>query len=117
MMLQKRILIVNCYPGITRIPLKTSIRGPQPMAPAYLAGVFSAENCDIKLYDEVASGWLEDEALLGWPDMLVLTGLNPAFDRFLQLTAYARTKNPNVIVVAGGGAIKMLKHYVHHNSH
>ncbi len=33
--------------------------------------------------------------------MLVLTGLTNSFDRMLHLTAYARTKNPKVIVVAG----------------
>jgi hypothetical protein len=49
--------------------------------------------------------------LLGWPDMLVLTGLTTAFDRMLHLTAYARTLNENVIVVAGGPAIRVLPRY------
>ncbi|HVO65036.1 MAG TPA: hypothetical protein VMT12_01015 [Syntrophales bacterium] len=43
--------------------------------------------------------------------MLVLTGLNTAFDRMLHLTAYVRTKNKNVIVVAGGPAIRALFSY------
>ena len=81
------------------------------MTPAFLAGVFSSDLCDVKLHDEVYSGPLESEALLSWPDMLVLTGLNTAFDRMLHLTAYVRTKNKNVIVVAGGPAIRALFNY------
>ena len=45
---------------------------------------------------------------LAWPDVLVLTGLTNSFDRMLHLTAYARTKNPNVIVVAGGPPVRSL---------
>jgi hypothetical protein len=78
------------------------------MAPAYLAGAFSKELCDIHLHSELATGQLESEALLGWPDMLVLTGLTNAFDRMLHLTAYVRTKNPKAVVVAGGPAIRAL---------
>src|SRR5262249_60515349 len=51
---------------------------------------------------------LEDPQLLGWPDMLVLTGLTNAFDRMLHLTAYARSRNPGVVVVAGGPAVRAL---------
>jgi radical SAM superfamily enzyme YgiQ (UPF0313 family) len=51
---------------------------------------------------------LEDERLLGWPDMLVLTGLTNGFDRMLHLAAYARSKNQKVIVVAGGPAVRAL---------
>ena len=81
------------------------------MTPAFLAGVFSSRLCEIKLYDEVYSGPLEDERILVFPDMLVLTGLNAAFDRMLQITAYVRTKNPKAIVVAGGPAIRALPTY------
>ena len=81
------------------------------MTPAFLAGVFSSRLCDIMLYDEVYSGPLEDERILAFPDMLVLTGLNAAFDRMLHITAYVRTKNPNAIVVAGGSAIRALPAY------
>ena len=45
---------------------------------------------------------LSDAALLGWPDVLVLTGLTTAIDRMRQVTAYARTRNPLVVVVGGG---------------
>ena len=40
--------------------------------------------------------------------MLVLTGLTNAFDRMLHLTAYARSLNPRVVVVAGGPAVRAL---------
>jgi len=62
----------------------------------------------VRCYTELASGPLEDEQLLSWPDMLVLTGLTNSFDRMLHLTAYARTKNPKVIVVAGGPSVRSL---------
>jgi hypothetical protein len=78
------------------------------MSPPYLGGAFSRNLCEVRLYSELPSGPLEDESLLGWPDLLVLTGLATAFDRMLHLTAYARTKNPRVIVAAGGPAIRML---------
>jgi len=78
------------------------------MAPAYLAGHFARHSFDIRCYNEVSDGPLEDEHLLAWPDMLVLTGLTNSFDRMLHLTAYARTRNPRVVVVAGGPAVRML---------
>ncbi|HYA14752.1 MAG TPA: hypothetical protein VEF33_10485 [Syntrophales bacterium] len=110
-MKKKKILIVNCHFDELRIPFCRKTKIPQTMTPAFLAGVFSADLCDIKLHDEVYSGPLESEALLSWPDMLVLTGLNTAFDRMLHLTAYVRTKKKNVIVVAGGPAIRALFNY------
>ena len=81
------------------------------MASAYLAGVLSPDLCHIVLYDEIYSGPLEDEKLLSWPDMLILTGLNFAFDRMLHLTAYVRTKNKKVVVVAGGPCIRNIPHF------
>lgn len=103
---RKRILIVNCYFDETRRPVRRTNKTPQAMGPAFLAGAFAPDLCDIKLYNEVYSGPLDDLALLGWPDMLVLTGLTNGLDRMLHLTAYARTLNPRVIVVAGGPAIR-----------
>ncbi len=76
------------------------------MGPAYLAGVFNRNFCNVRLYDEVSSGSLEDPQLLAWPDMLVLTGLTTGFDRMLHVTAYARSLNTRVIVVAGGPGIR-----------
>jgi len=81
------------------------------MAPVYLAGAFSAELCDIRIYNEQYSGPLENEQLFSWPDMLVLTGITVAFDRMLHLTAYARSKNAHVIVVAGGPPIRAIPRY------
>lgn len=107
----KRILIVNCFFDPQRVPVKRKFKIPQPMTPAYLAGIFSAQNCDIRLYDEVYSGPLLDPKLLAFPDMLVLTGLNIAFDRMLHITAHVKTKNPKAVVVAGGAAIRALYHY------
>jgi len=104
----KRVLIVNCYFDETRRALQLSNKMPQAMGPAFLAGALSPELCEIRLYDEVSGGPLEDPDLLAWPDMLVLTGLTVAFDRMLHLTAYARTRNPRVIVVAGGPAVRAL---------
>jgi hopanoid C-2 methylase len=108
---RKRILIVNCYFDEFRVPVKRRLKFPQPMAPSYLAGIFSAARCDIRLYDELYSGPLEDEDLLSFPDMLVLTGVNSAFDRMLHLTAYVKTKNPRAVAVAGGPAIRALPCY------
>ncbi len=105
---KKRILVVNCYFDDSHRRTRRPRKVPQPTGPVYLAGAFSPRLCEIRLYNEVASGPLEDEQLLARPDMLVLTGLTNAFDRMLHLTAYARTKNPKVIVVAGGPSIRVL---------
>lgn len=105
---RKRILIVNCYFDDSRQPIRRTTKIPQAVGPIYLAGAFSKELCDVRCYTELASGPLEDEALLSWPDMIVLTGLTNSFDRMLHLTAYARTKNPSVIVVAGGPPVRSL---------
>jgi hypothetical protein len=105
---RKRVLIVNCYFDDSRLPMKRTTKIPQAVGPIYLAGAFDRELCEVRCYTELASGPLEDEALLAWPDMLVLTGLTNSFDRMLHLTAYARTKNPKVIVVAGGPPARSL---------
>ncbi|HKZ79588.1 MAG TPA: radical SAM protein [Pyrinomonadaceae bacterium] len=105
---RKRVLIVNCYFDDSRQPIRRTSKLPQAVGPIYLAGAFSRDLCEVRCYTELASGPLEDEQLLGWPDMLVLTGLTNCFDRMLHLTAYARTKNPRVIVVAGGPAVRAL---------
>jgi hypothetical protein len=81
---------------------------PQALGPIYLAGAFHPDLCEIRLYNEVASGPLLNEELFAWPDLLVMTGLTNSFDRMLHLTAYARSKNPKTIVAAGGPAIRAL---------
>lgn len=105
---RKRVLIVNCYFDDSRQPIRRTTKVPQAVGPIYLAGAFSRELCEVRCYTELASGPLEDESLLSWPDVLVLTGLTNSFDRMLHLTAYARTKNPKVIVVAGGPPVRSL---------
>jgi len=109
--MKKRVLIVNCYFDELRLPVRRRSKIPQAMTPAFLAGMFSRKRCDIRLYNEQYSGPLESGPLLEWPHMLVLTGLNTAFDRMLHLTAYARSVNPAIIVAAGGPAIRALFHY------
>ena len=104
----KKILIVTCRFDEDRNGGSRPWRVPQAMAAAYLAGHFNPRLCEIRLYSELYSGPLVDLDLLRWPDMLVLSGLQVDFDRFLHLTAYARTLNPNVIVVAGGSLVEVL---------
>lgn len=105
---RKRVLIVNCFFDDSRLSARRTTKFPQAMGPVYLAGAFKKDRCDVRLYNEVDSGQLTDEAAFEWPDMLVLTGLTNTFDRMLHLTACARTKNRRVIVVAGGPAIRAL---------
>ena len=102
------MLVVNCYFDDSRHPIRRTTKIPQAVGPIYLAGAFSRDLCEVRCYTELASGPLEDEDLLSWPDMLVLTGLTNSFDRMLHITAYARTKNPGVIVVAGGPSVRAL---------
>ena len=105
---RKRVLVVNCYFDDSRQPIHRTSKIPQAVGPIYLAGAFEREFCEVRCYTELASGPLENEKLLAWADMLVLTGLTNCFDRMLHLTAYARTKNPKVIVVAGGPTVRAL---------
>src|SRR6185436_3979621 len=104
----KRVLIVNAFIDEYRRTHGSPHRVPRAMGPPYLAGVFAPERWDIRLYNEQYSGLLTDAALLGWADLLVLTGLNTSFDRMKQLTAYARTLNPKVVVAAGGPPVRAL---------
>src|SRR5208282_6042816 len=107
-----RVLIVNCYfDDESRQPSPRVRKIPKAMGPVYLAGAFAAERCDVRVHCEMFSGPLENPHLLAWPDLLVLTGLTTAFDRMLHLTAYARTLNESVVVVAGGPAIRSLPRY------
>ena len=104
----KKILIVSCRFDEDRNGGSRPWRVPQAMAPAFLAGAFNPRLCEVRVYSELYSGPLADRDLLGWPDMLVLSGLQVDFDRFLHLTAYARTLNPKIVVVAGGSLIEVL---------
>jgi hypothetical protein len=107
-LIRRAILIVNCYFDETRRAIGRKLKIPQPLAPPFLAGFFSPHTCDVRIHNELSDGPLEDETLLGWPDLLVLTGLLSSLDRMLHLTAYARSRNPNVIVIAGGHVTRAL---------
>jgi len=110
---KKNILIVNCYFPEMRESIKRSNEVPDTAAPVLLAGYFNQDNCNVRLYNEVNSGFIEhyQAEYLQWPDMLVLTGLSAAFDRLLHVTAYAKSYNPAVIVVAGGHGVRSLPSY------
>ena len=105
---RKRILIVNAFIDEYRRAHGSPQRIPRAMGPPYLAGAFDPNHCDVRLYNEQYSGPLTNLDLLVWADMLVLTGVNTSFDRMKQLTAYARTLNEAIVVVAGGPAIRAL---------
>jgi len=98
----RRALIVNCYADETRRPVARGQKIPNSLGPVFLAGGFKPDRWEIRLHNEMSDGPLENEHLLGWPDILVMTGLTTALDRMKQVTAYARSKNPSVIVVMGG---------------
>lgn len=107
----RRVLVVNAYFDDLRRSGGRPYSAPQAIGPIYLAGAFCPRHCDVRLYNEQYSGALEDPALLGWPDLLVLTGLTVAIDRMRQIAAYVRTLNPSVIVVAGGPGVRALPRY------
>ena len=104
---RKRVLIVGCRFDEDRSGGARPWRTPQAMAPAFLAGAFDPAACDVHIHSEQYSGPLRDRRLLAWPDLLVLTGLQVDFDRYLHLTAYARTLNPKLIVAAGGSIVEL----------
>lgn len=105
---RKRVLIVNAFFDEYRRTGGSPSRVPRAMGPVFLANVFLSELCELRLYSEQYSGPLHDPQLLAWPDMLVLTGVTTSFDRMLHLTAYARSLNPKVVVVAGGSPVRAL---------
>lgn len=110
---RKKVLIINCYFPEYRIPLKRVNESPDTAAPVLLAGYFDATHCDVRLYNEVNSGFVEiyEPDLLKWPDMVVITGLSVAYDRLLHVTAYTKSYNPAVITVAGGHGVRSLPDY------
>jgi hypothetical protein len=103
-----RILILNCYSDNHRSARGTPWIMPQSIAPAVLAGMLDPARVDIRLACEFRNGPFEDLGALQWAELLVLTGLNPAFDRMKQVTAYARTVNPGIVVAMGGPLARML---------
>ena len=105
---RKRILLVNASFDSFRTYEPRQLFLTQGTATYYLAGAFSPDLCDVRVHCEVTHGLLAREADFAWPDMLVLTGTTNALDRMRQLAAYARTKNPAVIVVAGGPTVRAM---------
>ena len=103
-----RVLIVNCFSDRERGARGNPRFVPQALTPYALAGVLDAEQCEIRVACEFANGPLEDLRLLAWPQVLVLTGLNPALDRMKQLCAYARLLAPGVRVIVGGPLARVL---------
>lgn len=110
---RRRVLIVNCYFPETREALQLPNEMPMPLAPIHLAGHFAPSHWDIRIYNEVSHGFLEvfQPALLDWPDLVVFCGLTNTVDRFLQLSSYLKTRNPRVITVAGGLAVRLLPRF------
>jgi hypothetical protein len=109
--LRRRALVVNCYADETRRSVARTSKIPQTLGPIFLAGGLNPDLWEIRLYNELCHGPLEDARLLAWPDLLVLTGLTTAIDRMRQVTAYARTANPGVVVAGGGHAVRALPSY------
>ena len=103
-----RVLVVIAHFDDTRNPNGRPNFVPQGLGHAFLAGAFHHQNVAVHIYSEFHSGPLIDEKIFAWPNMLVLTGVTSAFDRMRQLAAYARTKSPGCIVVAGGPAVRNL---------
>ncbi|HEV7310104.1 B12-binding domain-containing radical SAM protein [Ensifer sp.] len=103
-----RILIVLAHFDETRNPGGRPDFLPQGTGHLFLAGAFARERVQLRAYSEFHDGPLTDEAAFAELDMLVLTGVTAAFDRMRHLTAYARTKSPGCVVVAGGPAVRNL---------
>ncbi|MEJ1363536.1 MAG: hypothetical protein RPU52_01495 [Candidatus Sedimenticola sp. (ex Thyasira tokunagai)] len=103
-----KVIIINCFSDKHRGTRGSPHFAPQSMAPVYLAGAFHPQKTDLYLYSEFFSGPFEDLKKLQWADLLVLTGVNTAFDRMRQVTAYARTVNPSIRVVIGGPVARVL---------
>jgi len=103
-----RVLIVNCFSDNHRHARGSGLFVPQSIAAITLAGQLNKARIEVRVHCEFARGPLQGMRRLGWPDLLVLTGLNPAFDRMRHLTAYARTLNPRVVVAVGGPLARVL---------
>jgi hopanoid C-2 methylase len=103
-----RVLVVVAHFDETRSLNGRPYFVPQALGHAYLAGAFHRENVELRIYSEFHSGPLRDEGLFAWPDMLVLTGVTSSFDRMRQLAAYARSKSPGCVIVAGGPVVRNL---------
>jgi hypothetical protein len=84
--------VVNVLLDEYRRTRGSPFRIPRGSGHVYLAGAFDPREVDVRVYSEQVNGCLRDARLLGWPDMLVLTGLTSGFDRMLYLRRTAREK-------------------------
>jgi hypothetical protein len=109
--MHKKILIVNVFFDDFRRTTGSPWRVPRGSGHVFLAGAFNPATTEVRLYSEQTDGYLLDAERLGWPDMLVLTGLTSGLDRMLHLAAYAKTLNPRVVTVAGGPAVRALPRF------
>ena len=109
--MRRKVLIVNVFFDEYRRLKGSPWRVPRGSGHVFLAGAFNPASTEVRVHSEQTDGYLLDAALLGWPDMLVLTGLTSGLDRMLLLAAYARSLNPTVITVAGGPAIRALPRF------
>ena len=107
-MKKPRVLILNCYSDNHRGAAGNARFVPQAMTGAVLAGHMHREKVEVALDCEFHGGPFEDLDKLRRADLLVLTGLNPAFDRMKQVSAYARTVNPGIAVAMGGPLARAL---------
>jgi len=107
-MAKPRVLIVNCFSDNQRHARGNAWFAPQSTVTGVLAGQLHPDKVDIRAVCEFRDGPFEDMAALAWADLLVLTGLNPAFDRMKHLAAYARAVRPGIAVAAGGPVVRML---------
>jgi len=103
-----KILIVNCYSDNNKVIKGNRYTAPQQMTTITLAGVLHPLKTDIKNHCEFLSGSFDQFKLFEWAEMVVLTGLNTAFDRMKQISAYAKTINPNIITVMGGSVARAI---------
>ncbi len=109
--MRRRVLIVNVFFDEYRRNSGSLWRIPRGSGQVFLAGAFNPQTVEVRLHSEQTDGYLRDRDLLGWPDMLVLTGLTSGLDRMLHLAAYGKTLNPRVITVAGGPAVRALPRF------
>lgn len=107
-MSKPRVLIVNCFSDNHHGARGSPLIVPQPMIAAVLAGQMQREKVAVEIYCEFFQGPFKKLDALRNFDLLVLTGLNPAFDRMKQLAAYARTLNPRIAVAMGGSVARVL---------
>lgn len=107
-MRKPRVLILNCFSDNHRGARGNPNFVPQAITGVVLAGFMHRDKVDTRVYCEFLQGSCDDFKLLRWADLLVLTGLNSAFDRMKHVTAYAKTVNPGIVVAMGGSLARVL---------